>query len=256
MVNGRLNRGPPAITFDPGGEALTIFGLPIVQTREKRPARMNEASKARPVSGEIMTDAAAPGAGAPVRPAGDIVDAEFETIVPDKAAPLPPERSSTRFSAHAPGIIAGLDVLKRAEAPPQRPRGQSGGPAFWTFGLCLAAFAFWVSGGHALLPSMHLPAFLTGAPILKIASVHTRIEKIDGHAILFVDGSAANESGRMIEVPPLAINIEGEDGRTTRFFLGTRDRQIAAGETFAFSSRLEVPKDGVRSVSVSFDRQD
>jgi hypothetical protein len=239
--------------LDRGGEALTIFGLPIVQTREKRPARMNEASKARPVSGEIMTDTAASGAGAPVRPSGGVIDAEFETISP--VEPPAPERPSPRFTAHAPEI-AGLDVLKRAEAPPRRPRGQPGGSAFWTFGLCLAALAFWVSGGHALLPSIHLPAFLASAPTLKIASVHTRIEKIDGHAILFVDGSAANETGRTIEVPPLAINIEGENGRTTRFFLGTRDRRIAAGETFAFSSRLEVPKDGVKSVSVSFDRQD
>jgi hypothetical protein len=107
-----------------------------------------------------------------------------------------------------------------------------------------------------LLPSVHLPAFLGSTPTLKIASVHTHIEKIDGHAILFVDGSAANETGRAIEVPPLAISVEGEDGRTTRFFLGTRDREVAAGEIFAFSSRLEVPKDGVKSVSVSFDRQD
>jgi hypothetical protein len=239
--------------LDRDGEALTIFGLPIVRTREKWPARMNEASKARPVSGEIMTDTAAPGAGAPLRPAGDIIDAEFETISP--ARPPAPERPSPRFIAHAPGI-AGLDVLKRTEAPPPRLRGQPGGAAFWLFGLCLAALAFWVSGGHALLPSIQLPAFLAGTPTLKIASVHTRIEKIDGRAILFVDGSAANETGRAIEVPPLAIAVEGEDGRTTRFFLGTRDRRIAAGETFAFTSRLEVPKDGVKSVSVSFDRQD
>ncbi|MDN5926611.1 MAG: hypothetical protein L0I29_06010 [Hyphomicrobiales bacterium] len=211
---------------------------------------MNEASKARPVSGEIMTDAAAPGVGIPVRPAGDVIDAEFETIVPGKAASEAPEPSSTRFSVRAPEI-AGLDVLKRAEAPK---RGQPGRPAFWAFGLCLVALAFWVSGGHALLPSIHLPAFLASAPSLKITSVHTRIEKIDGHAILFVDGSAANETGRAIDVPPLSISVTGEDGRTTRFFLGTRDRQVAAGEIFAFSSRLEVPKDGVKSVSVSFDR--
>jgi hypothetical protein len=216
---------------------------------------MNEASKARPVSGEIMTDAAAPGAGVSGRPAGDVIDAEFETVVPGAAASPAPERPSARFSTQAPEI-AGLDVLKRAEAPPRRPRGQPGGSAFWLLGICLAALAFWVSGGHALLPSVHLPAFLGSTPTLKIASVHTHIEKIDGHAILFVDGSAANETGRAIEVPPLAISVEGEDGRTTRFFLGTRDREVAAGEIFAFSSRLEVPKDGVKSVSVSFDRQD
>jgi hypothetical protein len=212
---------------------------------------MNEASKARPVSGEIMTDAAAPGVGAAVRPAGDVIDAEFETIAADPVAAAE-SRPSSRFTTSAPEIT-GLDVLKHAEAPSRR-RGQPGGPAFWIFGFALVAASFWVSGGHALLPAMHLPAFMNSAPTLKIVSVHTRIEKIDGHAILFVDGSAANETGRTINVPPLTISIEGENGKTTRFFLGTRDRQAAAGETFAFSSRLEIPKHGVRSVSVSFEK--
>jgi hypothetical protein len=151
--------------------------------------------------------------------------------------------------------VPGLGVLKRPDAPASGRR-QPGGPAFWTFGLCLVAAAFWVSGGHALLPSLRIPAIFQGSPTLKIAAVHTRVEKIDGHSILFVDGSAVNETGRAIEVPPLAISVENENGKTTRFFLGTRDREVPASETFAFSSRLEVPKDGVKSVSVSFDRQD
>src|SRR5690606_38180518 len=108
---------------------------------------------------------------------------EFETIVPGPPPSPAPDHPSPRFAAHAPAI-AGLDVLKREEAAPRRPRGQPGGPAFWAMGLCLAAAAFWVSGGHALLPSVHLPAFLAPAPTLKIASVHTHVEKIDGHAIL------------------------------------------------------------------------
>jgi hypothetical protein len=34
MVNRRLNRRVPAITFEPGGEALTISGLLIARMRE------------------------------------------------------------------------------------------------------------------------------------------------------------------------------------------------------------------------------
>ena len=221
---------------------------------------MNDASKARPVSGEIMTGAAASTSFSANRSCAGIIDAEFETVTPassDFARQRPSGRAAsgsadTDFTTHAPEL-PGLGVLKRAEVSEGRHR-QPGGPAFWTFGLCLVAAAFWISGGHALLPPVRLPAFLQAAPTLKIASVRTRIEKIDGHAILFVDGSAANETGRAIEVPPLAISVEGENGGTTRFFLGTRDRQVAAGEIFAFSSRLEVPKHGVKSVSVSFDR--
>ena len=216
---------------------------------------MNEASKARPVSGEIMTGSPASASFSPIR--RDVIDAEFETVDPasrGEATPRPSDFPGRGAAvAGAASETSSLDILKRAEAPP-RPRRQSGGPAFWAFGLCLVAAAFWISGGHALLPPVHLPAFLRQAPTLKIAGLHTRIEKIDGHAILFVDGSATNETGRTIEVPPLAIGVEGENGKSTRFFLGTRDRQVAAGETFAFSSRLEVPKDGVKSVSVSFDR--
>ncbi|MGN6468534.1 MAG: hypothetical protein ACTHLC_02995 [Rhizobiaceae bacterium] len=209
---------------------------------------MNEAWKTRLVSGEIVTGAAA-ATGVAARPSADVIDAEFETVTPVPAAG---PQSPSGFTGNAPQP-SGLDVLKRPETPP-RQRRQPGGAAFWTFGLGLVAAAFWVSGGHALLPSIHLPAFLQPGPSLKIASVRTRVEKIDGHTILFVDGSAVNETGRTIEVPPLAISVEGENGRTTRFFLGTRDREVAAGETFAFSSRLEVPKDGAKSVSVSFDR--
>jgi hypothetical protein len=213
---------------------------------------MNDVPKARPVSGEIMADRAAPAAASVVRPGADVVDAEFETVTPDAARPLRAPGFVAPGIDSAAAAISGLGVLKRPDMPVDIRR--PGGPVFWTFGLCLAAAAFWVSGGHTLLPQVHLPAFLRQAPTLRIASVHTRIEKIDGHAILFVDGSATNETGRTIEVPPLSINVEGDKGRTTRFFLGTRDRQVAAGETFDFSSRLELPRDGATSVSVSFDR--
>jgi hypothetical protein len=253
MVNGRLNRRVAAITFGLRWRSVNHFRLPPwLERTENSRSRMNEASKARPVSGEIMTGAAASAPFPPIRQ--DVIDAEFETVAsaPTGGAPRQPSDFVAVLTAQA-REISGLDVLKRAGVPAE-PRRQPGGPAFWAFGLCLVVAAFWISGGHALLPPMHLPAFLQKAPTLKIASLHTRVEKIDGHAILFVDGSATNETGRTIEVPPLAIGVEGENGKATRFFLGTRDRQIAAGETFAFSSRLEVPKDGVKSVSVSFDR--
>ena len=37
-----------------------------------------------------------------------------------------------------------------------------------------------------------------------------------------------------------------------RYRLGTSGRPLAPGEAFAFSSRLDVPKNGVKSVSVTF----
>ena len=53
-------------------------------------------------------------------------------------------------------------------------------------------------------------------------------------------------------LPPLEIRVTGNDGRTTRYTLGTSGRPLAPGERFAFSSRLEVPKNGVKTVSVTF----
>ncbi len=213
---------------------------------------MHEASKARPVSGEIMTEpltAPNPFTSAARSPAAAIIDAEFETIAPGIRGPAPIDSVENTIP------LAGMDVLRRDEAA--RPlRRQPGGVAFWLFGLSLVGVAFWISGGHALLPRFHLPNFIRAAPTLKIASVKSVVENIEGHAILFVDGKAANETGRAIDVPPLGISVEDRNGKITRYFLGTRDRHVAAGETFAFSSRLEVPKNGVKSVSVSFDQKE
>ena len=53
-------------------------------------------------------------------------------------------------------------------------------------------------------------------------------------------------------LPALEIRVTGNDGRITRYRLGTAARPLAPGETFAFSSRLDVPKNGVKTVSVTF----
>jgi hypothetical protein len=70
--------------------------------------------------------------------------------------------------------------------------------------------------------------------------------------VLFVDGEAANDGAAAQQLPPLEIVVTGNDGRITRYRLGTSGRPLAPGETFAFSSRLDVPKNGVKTVSVSF----
>ena len=71
-------------------------------------------------------------------------------------------------------------------------------------------------------------------------------------AILFVDGEAANDGSAVAHLPPLDIAVTGNDGRITHYRLGTSGRPMAPGETFAFSSRLDVPKNGVKTVSVTF----
>ncbi len=67
-----------------------------------------------------------------------------------------------------------------------------------------------------------------------------------------MDGEAANDGAGTLPLPPLEIRVTGEDGRVTRYTLGTAGRALAPGERFAFSSRLDLPKNGVRTVSVAF----
>ena len=57
---------------------------------------------------------------------------------------------------------------------------------------------------------------------------------------------------RPAQLPPLEIRVTGNDGHVTRYTLGTSGRSLAPGERFGFASRLDVPKNGVRTVSVTF----
>ena len=127
-----------------------------------------------------------------------------------------------------------------------------GGPIFWIVGIGLAAAAFWVSGGHALVRSA--PFLGTQAPRRRsrISGVTSRVDASGPQPVLFVDGEAANDGAAAETLPPLDILVTGNDGRITRYRLGTSGRPMAPGERFAFSSRLDVPKNGVKTVSVTF----
>jgi hypothetical protein len=217
---------------------------------------MPDERNARPVSGEIM---AAPPAGegpAESRPLhADIVDAEFETLqrqAPADPAPIQPIASIGTVAAPVHGLVS-LRKADAAAGPQERARG---GPVFWIFGLGLVAGAFWVSGGHALIRQAQPigasePAQSVANP-LRIADVTSRVEDHGGRAILFVEGKAVNEGSNMRTPPPLEINVTANDGKVLRYKLGTSPDPLAPGAAFSFSSRLEAPKEGVKSVSVTF----
>lgn len=211
---------------------------------------MSDERNARPVSGEmIAATVPQPMAG----PADDVIDAEFETLRPGHddrivlAAPV-----VTIGTASAPSI--GLDSLRKNEqagAPAARSRG---GPIFWVVGLAMVAGAFWVSGGHALVRQA-APAGETRiqpANPLKIVDVTSRIEDHGGRSVLFVDGKAVNDSQQEQVLPPIGISVSGNDGQVMRYRLGTSQDTLPPGGRVGFSSRLEAPKEGVKSVSVTF----
>jgi len=215
---------------------------------------MSDERNARPVSGEIMTAAAVAAEPAKIEGSGcDIVDAEFETVRPD-----PAERLSSLPLQAAIGTATppqGLDTLRRSEAPGAWRASTRGGPIFWTAGLALAAGAFWISGGHALIRQAPL---LAGAPQiqpanpLRISGVTSRIEDHAGSQILFVDGRALNDGAENHALPPIEISVTANDGHIVHYNLGTSQDPLGAGGEISFSSRFEAPKEGVRSISVAF----
>jgi hypothetical protein len=207
---------------------------------------MADQRTARPVSGEIMTGRAAHAltSGA-VTPFDDIVDADYEIVSPPERDP---DRS--RFPA-APGPAAsGMAMLRRAgddlASGPRR-----GGPIFWAFGMAAVAAAFWVSGGHALVHHAS-PQPTPARTALTISDVSSRIQTAGAKTFLHVDGHAANDGEGVAALPPLEIRVASNNGRVTRYKLGTYARQMEPGERFAFSSRLDVPKSGVKTVLVTF----
>jgi hypothetical protein len=207
----------------------------------------------RPVSGEIiLSDVLAP-EEARRGTLGDVVDAEFETLRPNATERLlPPAPSVTIGTSAAPAF--GLDSLRKG-ATPVPPARSRGGPLFWLGGIGLAAAAFWVSGGHALLREsalMPLAPQTHPANPLRIRDVTSRIEQHGEGDVLFVDGKALNEGDREQVLKPIEISVTANDGHVVRYIMGKALDPLAAGGEFGFSSRFEAPKEGVRSVTVAF----
>jgi hypothetical protein len=207
----------------------------------------------RPVPGDIIL----PGLDRTQRvnadaSAAEIVDAEFETLRPNRSERLLPPDSGIGTAAV---LSQGLDTLRKRDGRVTTRARTRGGPIFWTVGLGLAVGAFWVSGGHALVRQSSLmpraPQTQPANP-LRISDVVSKIEQHGERRILLVDGKAINDGGLEHPVPPIEISVTANDDRVVRYKLGTSHEPLAAGSEFSFSSRFEAPKEGVRSVSVAF----
>ncbi|MBL8576316.1 MAG: hypothetical protein JNK47_03755 [Mesorhizobium sp.] len=209
---------------------------------------MADDAKPRAVSGEIMTDGAAAEAGR-IQPSADVIDADYISLPQEaRAEPRKPAESPAAIgSAAAPAL--GMDMLRK-DKPPGPTNPVRGGPLFWATGIALVIASFWVSGGHALVREMSFAG--TPQSALRISGVTSRIDATGTRLVLFVDGEAANDGKTTEHLPPLEIAVTGNDGLVTRYRLGTSGRPLAPGETFAFSSRLDAPKNGVKTVTVSF----
>ena len=215
---------------------------------------MSKPESARPLSGEIIDNQRPPAghrpaASGPCLRDPEVIDAEFEAVEAPRHRPTAvPPKPAERHAADP----AGMGMLKRAAAQPRTRELKRGGPLFYLTGCAIALAAFWISGGHALMSQAGLKPVSASDGSLRIASVDTRVESGNGRPLLLVDGEIFNPGFRHVEVPDVAIEVLDHGGRTTRYYLGTNSRRIDAGGRFGFSSRVHVPKEGVKSVSVTF----
>lgn len=145
-----------------------------------------------------------------------------------------------------------MDMLRHAcgNEPIRTPA--RGGPLFWMLGILLAAAAFWGSGGHSLIRQSAWFGTAAAGPSISITGITSRIEKTTSGPVLLVEAEAVNGGPAAIVLPPFEIHVTGHEGKTTRYNLGTSTEPVEPGHRFAFSSRLDVPKNGVKMVSVTF----
>jgi hypothetical protein len=233
---------------------IPVYEKEIYEKQGRIRASMADARTARPVFGEIMTgtakDATAERGIRASTPDAmhDIIDADYEVLSrPAHQAPaVPPVQRIVPTPS-----VEGMDMLRKPDAAPVRPASR-GGPIFWIAGIAAVLAAFWVSGGHALVRQVPLFADQNAGAMFSITGVTSHVDTSRPKPLLFVDGEAANDGTSTSPLPPLEIKVIGNDGRITRYTLGTAGHPLAPGERFAFSSRLDVPKNGVKTVSVVF----
>lgn len=206
---------------------------------------MAESRTVPPLSGEIM--AGVDSVRAARFNASGATEGDYEVLARPvlPAAAVPPD-----ISVASPP--RGVAVLNARASPdfPHRPAG----PLFWTGGALLVAAAFWVAGGYALLPRGS-PEPVGGSGV-HIASLTTRIAAASTRQIVLVDGELLNEGAYAAAVPALDIAVTGRDGVVTRYVLGTTGEALSAGGRYAFSSRLDAPRQGAESVLVTVRRKE
>jgi hypothetical protein len=186
------------------------------------------------VAGEIMAGDAF--AGARRERPHDIVDAEYETVARTAHA-IPPVQAPVNDKP-------GMDLLRDA-APAGSARG---GVGFWGAGVLAAVAAFWMAGGHTL--SRYLPFSGADGGTVRVASLASRVAETAAGPRLFIDGAVENTALTSTPAPDLSIQVTGRDGAVTRYRIAATGQTIASGAAWKFSSRIDAPHAGVRSVSV------
>jgi len=210
--------------------------------------------RSRPTVPDRNSNSATTGAfgarpNAPVAETPDVVDADYVVVQPVDTLT---ERPDTSQPVRPPAVSAraGMDILGRRAWRSSQPASRSGGPLFWIGSGMLVAAAFWMSGGHAVIRPMLTR--VTAEPGLRIASVISKVDRSGLRPVLQIDGQAVNDGLETASMPPLNIEVLSPAGGSMHYKLGTARSPVEGGASFAFSSRLDLPKDGVKTVFVTF----
>ncbi len=209
---------------------------------------MAKPSTARPVSGEIMTGGPTIGSFAFGHSREDVVDAEYMDIA---AAPVVAGSGRSGW-LRADQDVDGLAILSSRAEPQRFGFSERGGLAFWISGATLAAAAFWISGGHSAVMTALAARIDPAQSAITLAGVTARVDSSGSKPVIFVDGRLRNDGGERAYLPGLEIRVSDLAGLTTRYKLGTSGHSLDPGDQYAFSSRLDVPKNGVEAVAVTF----
>ncbi|KFB08905.1 hypothetical protein [Nitratireductor basaltis] len=245
----QINMVNASLRFACFGQMLTI-GVYMLEADRKRTLITKMGAMARfSSSGMMASGSAGAGAAAACSTHGDIVDAEFETVV----HPFGPVAGlSTKSSVSGTAATSGFSSLVGAQSLSTGSRAGFG-LVFWVAGALVAFCAFWMAGGHQL-PSLVAGALQQQRSDLRLESISSRILPAgEGQReVVLVEGMVENSGHDVAAVPGLVITLASGDGRKTHHYLGTNESQLAAGGRIAFSGRLAAPKEGVQSVSVTF----
>lgn len=198
---------------------------------------MSDPTIIAPLSGEIMSGT--PGRTRARDGIGDVVDAEFTTVSRE------PARNPVSAPRSAP--VGGFDILARTSNAPVRSRAGAG---FWLCGVLASAAAFWMAGGHSLARHIPVPG-MTGESPVQVASVTSQVKRSLQGVHLVIDGMLENTGADAAEAPDLDIEVAAVGGGVMRYRLGNGRALIEPRGARNFSSRLDAPATGVKSVSVT-----
>lgn len=192
------------------------------------------------------------GAGESFRAAtDDVIDADFETIRPGaaagkmSAAEIRIEPREPRFQS-APADGAGMALFSdTAPAPAAR----DDRIAFYGFGALLVAFAFWVSGGHAVMTRLTAPA-----PEIVLADAQWRIDETGVTPALVVEGVLHNKGALSAPSRGVTVVVARSDGTRIITTVGAGGWRLAPGQDVVVSGRLDMaPLDITRASIASVD---